>query len=33
MFYFLVPVLVGRRTDNPKPQIIFGGVSVQPKHG
>jgi hypothetical protein len=24
---------VGRRTDNPKPNIIFGGVNVQPQHG
>lgn len=31
--YFIVPVHVGRRTDNPKPQIIFGGVSVQSNHG
>ena len=27
------PVLVGRKNDNPKPQIIFGGISVHKNHG
>lgn len=28
-----MPVLVGRKNDEPKPNIIFGGISVQKNHG
>jgi hypothetical protein len=28
----LVPVTVGRKTDNPKPDITFGGVSILNYH-
>ena len=27
------PVRVGRKTDDPKPNIVFGGISVQKNHG
>lgn len=27
------PVRIGRRKEEPTPQIVFGGISVQPKHG
>lgn len=27
------PVQVGRKNDQPKPQIIFGGVSIKKNHG
>jgi hypothetical protein len=27
------PVRVGRRNEEPKPQIIFGGISVHKNHG
>jgi len=30
---FDFPVRVGRKTDSPKPQIVFAGVSVQKEHG
>lgn len=26
-------MLVGRKNDNPKPKIVFGGISVQKNHG
>ena len=25
--------MVGRRNDDPKPDIVFGGISCQSKHG
>ena len=28
-----MPVLVGRKNDDPKPKIIFGGISVHKNHG
>jgi hypothetical protein len=28
----IVPVTVGRKTDDPKPDIIFGGVSIHKNH-
>ncbi len=27
------PVRIGRKSDEPKPQIIFGGISVHKNHG
>mmetsp|Transcript_2220 Transcript_2220/g.3346 ORF Transcript_2220/g.3346 Transcript_2220/m.3346 type:complete len:89 (+) Transcript_2220:1376-1642(+) len=27
------PVKIGRKNDQPKPQIIFGGISVHKNHG
>ena len=31
-FTLIVPVTVGRKTDDPKPDIIFGGVSIHKNH-
>ena len=31
--FILVPLMVGRKTDEPLPKIVFGGISVQSHHG